>query len=458
MSQIDVIIIGGGLAGLCCARHLHAEGIPFLLLEGSDGVGGRVRTDEHEGFLLDRGFQVLLTAYPEAASVLDYDALELCAFVPGAMVRKDGQFFRLTDPWRDSGSWLRNLFSPVGSLADKLRMSRMRSEVMGRSIEEIFDEPETSTRQALERRRFSPRMIDEFFKPWFGGIQLDPKLGASSRMFEFVFRMMSEGDVAVPALGMGRIPAQIAAALPAESVRLNARVTQIEGRTVTLAGGETLTAGSIVVATEGPESNRLLRVKLSVPSRSVTCLYFAAPEAPVDEPILVLSGSGRGLINSLTVMSNVSPEYAPDGQHLISVSVIGTPTRDQRSLLTNVTGQLKRWFGSGAGHWRFLRMYQIDHAQPVVVPLEWAQPVRVEPGIYTAGDYRATPSIQGAMESGRRAAEALIRDLRGEPDPEEEQPRAHNSTSAGRRVRKKPAASEEIDPEDEPESERELQD
>ena len=346
MSQIDAIIIGGGLAGLCCARHLHQEGLSFTLLEASDGPGGRVRTDELDGFLLDRGFQVLLTAYPEAQDVLDYDALDLCTFVPGALVRKDGQFFRISDPWREPGTWFRNFFSPIGSMADKFRLSRLRSHVLGRSIEELFDAPEMSTRQALDRYSFSPRFIEEFFRPWFGGIQLESKLNASSRMFEFIFRMMSDGDVAVPARGMGQIPAQLAAALPEGSLRLNARVQQIDGRTVTLTSGETLTAPNIVVATEGPESNRLLRVRMSIPSRSVTCLYFAAPEAPIDEPILVLGGSGRGLINNLAVMSNVSPSYAPAGQHLVCVTVVGLPTRDERSLITNISGQLKRWFGS----------------------------------------------------------------------------------------------------------------
>lgn len=417
MSQFDVIIIGGGLAGLCCARRLHQDGIPFVVLEASDGWGGRVRTDEVDGFLLDRGFQVLLTAYPEAANVLDYSALELCAFLPGALVRKDGQFFRISDPWRDPGSWLRNLFSPVGSMADKIRMARLRSDLMNRTLSEIFAAPETSTRQALERRRFSTQVIEEFFRPWFGGIQLDSKLGASSRMFEFVFRMMSEGETAVPARGMGRIPAQIAEALPPDSLRLNARAQSVEGRTVTLESGETLSAPNIVLAVEGPESSRLRRLQRTVPSRPVTCLYFAADEPPISEALLVLGGSGRGLINNLAVMSNVSPDYAPEGQHLISITVLGLPTRDEQALVANVSTQVRRWFGSKSAEWRFLRMYQIEHAQPIVRPLEWIEEPRVEQGLYVAGDHRATPSIQGAMESGRLAAEALLRDPGAEKAP-----------------------------------------
>lgn len=151
----------------------------------------------------------------------------------------------------------------------------------------------------------------------------------------------------------------------------------------------------------------------------MTCLYFAADEPPVDDPVLVLGGSGRGLINNLAVMSLVSPDYAPEGQHLISVSVLGLPSRDERSVASNVMSQLKRWFGVSASRWKLLRMYQIEHAQPVVTPLDWARDPRLGPGLYAAGDHLATPSIQGAMESGRRAAEALLRDMKGEPAPEE---------------------------------------
>ncbi len=411
MSQTDVVIIGGGLAGLCCARRLHQEGIRFALLEASDGWGGRVRTDEVDGFLLDRGFQVLLTAYPEARRVLDYEALDLRAFLPGAIVRRQGHFFRLSDPWRESGSWLRNLFSPVGTLRDKLRLARMRSSLLRRPPEKIFEAPETTTREALERRKFSSEIIEEFFRPWFGGIQLDPRLGGSSRMFEFVFQMMSEGDSAVPARGMGRIPEQIAASLPPGCFRLNVRVDSLEGRQITLHTGEIFSAPNIVLAVEGPEAHRLLKRQRTVPGRPATCLYFAAEQPPIADPVLVLGGSGRGLINNLAVMSNVSPEYAPPGQHLVSISVLGAPSREQKSTILSVTAQLRRWFGNEAGDWRFLRMYQIGHAQPVVTPLEWIREPRIEPGLYLAGDHCATPSIQGAMESGRLAAEALLRDL-----------------------------------------------
>jgi phytoene dehydrogenase-like protein len=216
---MSIIIVGAGLAGLCCARVLHQAGIPFLIVEASDGVGGRVRTDSVEGFLLDRGFQVLQTAYPEAQAVLDYRDLDLQPFYPGALVYYDGQLHRVGDPLRQPQHFLSTLFSPIGTLADKLRVARLRRRVSQGSIEDLFRRPETSTLAVLKAQGFSDRMITSFFRPFFSTVFFDRELASSSRMFEFVFRMLAAGDTALPAGGMGAIPAQLAGSLPAGTVR-----------------------------------------------------------------------------------------------------------------------------------------------------------------------------------------------------------------------------------------------
>lgn len=418
MSRTDVLVIGAGLAGLSCARRLQREGIPFQILEASDAVGGRVRTDVVDGFQLDRGFQILLTAYPEALDQLDYDGLQLCGFLPGAMVRYEGHFYRMTDPWREKGTWWQNLFSPVGKFSDKLKLSSLRSSILRKTVEEIFEQPETSALQVLRKRRFSNRMTDNFFRPLFGGAMLDTKLASSGRMFEFIFKMFSEGDAAVPAAGMGAIPQQLAAGLPEGSIQFNRRVHSVDGGQVKLTSGDVVEAGTIVVACEGPEAMRLLGDPRHVAGRSVCCLYFACKEPPVDEPILVISGSTRGPITNLAVMNMVAPQYAPEGEHLVSVSTVGWPSRDDQSLVSMVRGQLKRWYGLVADEWRLLKIYRIAHALPSVYPLERVRRTRLRPGLYVCGDHRATPSIQGALESGRLAAEAVIREMRGEPEPE----------------------------------------
>ena len=411
MSKPDVLIVGAGLAGLCCARTLQRHGVSFEILESSDGIGGRVRTDCLDGYLLDRGFQVLLTAYPEALEQLNYDSLGLRPFVPGGMIRYHGRFIRLTDPWREPGAFLNNFFAPIGYLSDKYRIWKLRNDVMRKSIGEIFSGEETSTLQALRRRGFSARMIESFFKPLLGGILLDGKLTASSRMFEFVFKMLAEGDSALPEKGMGAIPAQLAESLPADSIRLSTKVKSVGHREVLLESGETLQANSVVVATDGPEASHLLGYSRNINSRSVSVLYFVAKEPPLDEPILVINGGSRGPVNNVCVPNLVQPGYAPEGDWLVSASVIGWPTSDDKILVSMVRSQLRRWYGLVALEWRLLRVYRILHAHPVTYPMEWQQPQQMSEGLYMCGDHRATPSIQGAMESGRLAAEALLQEL-----------------------------------------------
>ena len=413
--RADVIVVGGGLAGLCCALKLHREGIPTLLLEASDGVGGRVRTDTADGFLLDRGFQVLLAAYPEARATLDYRALDLRSFYPGALVRFGGKFHKVADPWRHPVEAFKGAFSPVGTFGDKLRVRRLRKQVLKGSVEEIYQRPETTALEALQGRGFSGSMIDRFFRPFLGGVFFDRELRVSSRMFEFGFRMFSSGDTALPAQGMGAIPAQIASLLPAGMLRLNTRVDSLQERSVILSSGEKMTPGAVVLATEGPETARLLAEEKRPGSRSTTCVYFAADECPLDEPLLVLNGEGEGPVNSLAVPSLVAPSYAPAGQSLIAATLIGLPPLNDGQLVEGVRSHLSGWFGPKVSTWRHLRTYWIRHALPPQVPPlpDPTAPVHpVRPGVYVCGEFANPASLQWAMASGRKAGEAVARALK----------------------------------------------
>ena len=238
MPERDVVVVGAGLAGLCCARRLAEAGVDVLVLEASDGVGGRVRTDTVDGFLLDRGFQVLLAAYPEARRVLDYSALELRPFYPGALVHTGGRFHKVADPWRHPFDAVGALFSPVGTIADRARIVSLRHHVTAGTWDCLAERPERTTLEALRRAGLSNAIIDRFFRPFIGGVLVGRELGSSSRMFEFVFRAFALGDICLPARGMGAIPDQLHAALPAEAVRLGARVERVEDGTVVLSGGE----------------------------------------------------------------------------------------------------------------------------------------------------------------------------------------------------------------------------
>src|SRR5215207_3907389 len=365
-----VYVVGAGLAGLRCARRLHDKGVAATVLEATDGVGGRVRTDRVEDFLLDRGFQALLTAYPEAREALDYRELEPHPFYPGAMVRTGGRFVTVADPFRRRWDGLRTVLAPVGGLGDKLKVASLRRQVVAGSLEELFARPETTTREALAAHGLSDTIVDRFFRPLFGGVLLDRELGTSSRMFEFVYRMLSLGDVALPTRGMGAIGQQLAGGLPPDCVRLGQRVTAVGDGGLTLADGEKLPARAVVVATDGPTASELLGGEPPAPgSVAACCLYFAADRAPVDEPVIVLDGDGEGPVNNLCVPSAVAPTYAPPGAALISAAVLHRPGLPKGpDLEAAVLGQLADWFGSGVVAWRHLKTYHIPHAPPAPPP------------------------------------------------------------------------------------------
>jgi phytoene dehydrogenase-like protein len=422
----DVIIVGAGLSGLACAIHLSNAGRSVTVIESSDGVGGRVRSDQVDGFILDRGFQVLLTAYPEAKAMLDYDALDLRSFKPGALVQLEDKRVRVSDPLREPTSLLASVRAPIGSLADKLRIGKLRLGGARGTLEQMWGRSETSTAERIRALGFSDQVVQRFFRPLFTGIQLDASLATSSRMFDFVFRMLATGDNAIPARGIQAIPDQLAARLPSDCLQLNTRVASVAPSSVTLTDGAVLHAGAVVVATDGPQAAKLLNGRISEPSsNSVSCLYFAADRAPVDEPILVLNGvgldtsrRGGGMINNVCVPSIVSPHYAPAGRHLVSASIVGARPEGmerkawQHQLETEGRVQLRSWFGAQVDGWTPLPTVEIPHAQPAQPTLEpFERPTRLTEGLYVCGDHRDQASIHGALVSGRRAADAVTAQL-----------------------------------------------
>jgi protoporphyrinogen oxidase len=407
-TSADVVIVGAGLAGLAAARPLIDAGRHVVILEASDGIGGRVRTDLVDGFRLDRGFQILLTAYPELDRQVDMAALDLQRFDPGALVWKDGRGHVVSDPFRQPKHAAATTVAPIGSLLDKARIALLRRRVLHTPAPTLLRRDDIAIIAALRAEGFSPRMIETFLRPLLAGIHLDPALATSRRMFEVIFQSLSKGDATVPRLGMGALPAQLAARFADGTIHLSTPVVSVKGRVVKTTDGRSITAGAVVVATEGPAAAMLIGTR-PVGSNPVTCVWFGASSPPVPDKLIVLDGASTGSVMNVAIMSNVAPSYAPGGQALIGAVLPGV---HQPGAADGARTQLRGWWGSQVDSWQHLRTDAIPHGQPSQVPpFAPKRRVALGDGLFVCGDHRDTASIQGALYSGRRTAEAVLASL-----------------------------------------------
>jgi phytoene dehydrogenase-like protein len=418
-AQNPIIIIGAGMAGLACANWLHRAGRPVLVLEAADAVGGRVRTDvTPDGFRLDRGFQILLTDYPEARRMFDYGALNLKKYQSGAVIRlADGRETTLENPLQAPLAAFTALASPIGTLLDKLLIAKLALALQGQSPEALLAKPAETTLAYLRRYGWSEQIIDNFFRPFFGGVYLDRELTTASNFFEFVFQQFVRGDAAVPALGMQQLPEQLAARLPAGTVRLHTPVAAVldSGRTVRLASGETLTAAATVLATDGPAGAQLLGDSFPAPAtlaaRPTTCTYFATAGAAPSHgrKLLHLNAAPTALAHNVAFPAEVSAAVAPAGQGLVSVSTHGEHGFSDEALTERLRPELAAWFGPAASQWRHLRTYRIERALPVYGPGQPVQqPLRLTDSLLRCGDWVAYPSLNAALGTGRQVAQMLL--------------------------------------------------
>ena len=415
----EVIVVGGGLAGLACATRLSKAGKQVTLIEATDRVGGRVRSDVIDGFTMDHGFQVLLTAYPACQELLDYDALRLRPFEPGALIRNAGRFTTLGDPWRRPSQALVTMRNPAGSFRDKLLVAKLRSQSRQGTLDDLYTRDSVATSDFLANSGMSSAMVNHFFRPFIGGVFLDESLSVPSRMFEFVFRMFAQGDVVIPADGMAAIPRQLADGLPQGTIQFRQTVESVEGTTVHLTNGEILTAEHLVIATESNAAAKLLGLpELETQWNETTCVYYSASESPDKRKLLMLSGDESGPVQTATVISDIATEYAPKNQSLISVSLsplgLGSiDIDDVPAVDTQVRKQLEGWFGNSVQQWRRLGVYRVPYGVPQTSLDPVIRPVAADiyggnQDVYLCGDHMETPSIQGALNSGFRVAKAFL--------------------------------------------------
>ncbi|MGY5036102.1 NAD(P)/FAD-dependent oxidoreductase [Streptomyces sp. 900116325] len=402
----DAIVIGAGLAGLACATDLIAAGLSVRLLEASDAVGGRMRTDCRGGFLLDRGFQVFNTSYPQVKHRLRLRELRLRPFAPGVLVHTETGYLKFSDPTRRPGSAADLLPGRLASGRDLLALSMLTTRDMFGPVGAIKRRPDRTTLTELAAAGVSEEFVRTFFRPFLSGVFLEDELETSSRFFHLVWRTMLRGTQCLPAEGIGAVPAQLASGLPPGVLDLESPVSGLTDDGVLCEDGRELVADAVVVATDSTAAAQLLP-GLAVPGTRTVTTYYHAPRRQLRLGMMLLIDTRRRFLNT-SVISEIAPTYAPSGRTLVSTSMLGPDRPGQEATLRN---NLAETYRTDTSSWELLASYTVQGALPAMTaPWPLSLPTRMGPGRYVCGDHRATGSVQGALASGARAARAVIAD------------------------------------------------
>ncbi|MDT0349915.1 NAD(P)/FAD-dependent oxidoreductase [Pseudonocardia charpentierae] len=407
MAAHDVVVVGAGLAGLRAAQLLSRRGLDVVVLEAADRPGGRVATDVVDGFRCDRGFQVLNTSYPALRAAADLDALDLRAFTPAAAVRDADGLHVYGDPRRRPALTPRMALDPLVPLRDKAALGAWTARILAAGPRRVVAHGGRSAAADLAAAGVRGPVVDRVLRPFLSGVLGEGELATSAAYVRLVWRAFAIGTIAVPAAGMGAIPAQLAAGLPDGVLRLGRRVEAVRAGVVRVDGDE-LSTRAVVVATDPVTASSLLP-GVAVPRMyALTTLYYVAPAPPAHEPTLHLDGTGGPLANTV-VLTEAAPGYSPDHRALVSSSFLGVADRVPEPVVRRELGRL---YGVLTDGWEHLHTAEIPRALPA---LPAASPLRRDvalgDGLFVAGDHRDTPSQQGALVSGRRAAQAVFAHL-----------------------------------------------
>jgi len=418
-----VVVVGAGLAGLCCARELHRAGVPVLVLEAEHQVGGRVRTTrDPDGFLIDRGFQVMLSGYPALRRQVDLDALGAAPFDSGAMIWTGRRRIPLANPFRHPTAVFRDVTTHTLPMADKLRLAAWALSVSREPWQSAADAANQdpvncSALEALKDRGFSDAFIDRLARPFWGGIMLDRSLTASAGVLEFTLKMFLEGSGVLPRDGIGTVPASIAADLPDGAIRTGARVAALcrDGASITgvgLADGERIEASAVVVATDPPAAADLTGIE-AIPTDPVGCVtvYLTGQSDPGVGKRLVLDSTGTRSVNHIAPLSTVQPDYAPTGSHLISAVMLGDDA------LQASDGDLRQRAEADAGvmldqpsGWRAIHVVRVPfslYRQEPGLHRRLPDASTGVTGLFLASDATVDASVNGALLSGESAARSV---------------------------------------------------
>ncbi|MEP2279479.1 NAD(P)/FAD-dependent oxidoreductase [Maribacter sp.] len=407
-----VHIIGAGISGLIAATVLEQHGFSPVIIEATDRVGGRVKTDIINGYQLDHGFQVLLTEYPAAQKYLDYESLELQHFLPGASIFKNGKQEVIGDPLRDASLLFSTLSASIGTFSDKLKILKLNTRLKKKTIEQIFNDKEQSTFSYLTDFGFSTKMINEFFKPFFSGIFLENKLDTSSRMFEFVYKMFGEGNAALPKGGIEEIPKQLLHQLTSTTVKYNTAVSAIEDGKILLADGQELESDFIIIATEASYFIQNLKNQ-ALEWQSCDTLYFEVEHRTIEKPLIGLIPEKNALINNIFYHTSLKTTLN-NGKELLSVTVVNNQELSKDKLIAQVQKELTELCGITSS--TFIKHYSIPKSLPKLNDLQYElspSETRLTQTIFLAGDVQLNGSLNAAMIAGEKAALGVLENLQG---------------------------------------------
>jgi len=402
--QVEVAIIGAGLAGLACAIELQKNKIDFQIFEASDGVGGRVRSDAIDGFILDRGFQLYNPSYAEGKRLLDYQDLDLKPFTPGVAIRDRKRLRLVVDPFRSKDFRFRLLRDLPGNPFSQLGLVRYFLKYLITSDAQIATTKDISAQVSLTKSGIKGALLEKLFRPFLQGVFLESELSTSRKFLDVVLKNFLQGIPSVPAKGMQEISNQLAAKLPKEKISLNTKVLSISGNKLTTSEGE-IEARKIVVATDPTTAISWLKLEPKK-MHSVTTWYFKADKSINSivkaKPILFVDAQKTGPLTNAVVITNAAPSYAPNGEVLVSASAISP---NENADLLSVKKHLSHLFGVNTDSWQLIKEYKIKEALPAMIPpFSLVSSNQINNDLFVAGDHRVTSSIQGALLSGTNTA------------------------------------------------------
>lgn len=401
-SNKTIYIIGAGISGLIAAYELEQAGYSPVVLEKADAVGGRVRTVEKNGYHLDLGFQVLLSAYPLANKYLDFDALRLRRLESGSQIYVDGRRFLIGDALRNIRLLAPTLLADIGSLTDKVKVLALSRRLKKKSLGAIFDSPETSTLEYLRSQGFSEKIIDRFFRPFFSGIFLEPELRTSSRMFEFVYKMFGEGYATIPEQGIGAISKQLKKKLKTTQFQFGQEVKQVTNERITLGNGQELIHNGVIITANASALVSNMNDQ-AVEWKSCTCLYFEVERTNIPEGTIALVADKGKLSNNLYAYKDAS------GKQLLSVTTLKHAGKTNEELTQAIEAEVKEY--CGIQQIKHIANFRISEALPDLTHLKMTtspSESQLTDHIFLAGDVLFNGSLNAAMESGRLAALGLL--------------------------------------------------